>query len=122
MSKCKCSFEVLQPQNLVTERSADVMQSVERLENGAENLYLVDERGRYRWLAAQKGKCHFFRTGAGEWGLPFKSLRPLICDMQPTEDALLVLAQNNAPLFDTYNVYELPVVDSGGGNCRLGED
>lgn len=114
MNKSRFLFEVLQPQNLVTEHSLDIMQSIEWFETGAENLYLVDERGRYRWLAAQTGRCHFFRTDAGGWGLQFRPLRPMICDTQPTEEALLAVAQNNASLFDTYNVYELPIVDSGG--------
>ena len=119
MNKNKCSFEVLQPQNLVTEHSLDIMQSIEWFETGAENLYLVDEGGRYRWLAAQTGKCHFFRTDAGGWGLQFRPLRPMICDTQPTEEALLAVAQDNAPLFDTNNVYEIPIVDSGGAVVGL---
>ena len=76
---------VVKAEALVTAGNADFMQLVEWLERGAENVYLVDEAGRYLWRAARKNQ-HPIVYGERGYGLSLAPLEPIVFD-DPIDDA-----------------------------------
>ena len=108
---------VVKAEALVTAGNADFMQLVEWLESGAENVYLVDEAGRYLWRVARKDR-HPIVYGAHGYGLSLSPLEPIVFD-DPIDEAHVqaLMAAGEAVFARHPEEKELPIVNSGGGSC-----
>ena len=106
---------VVKAEALVTAGNADFMQLVEWLERGAENVYLVDEAGRYLWRAARKNQ-HPIVYGERGYGLSLAPLEPIVFD-DPIDDAHVqsLMAVGESIFARHPEEKELPIVNSGGG-------
>ena len=107
---------VVKAEALVTAGNADFMQLVEWLERGAENVYLVDEAGRYLWRAARKNQ-HPIVYGERGYGLSLAPLEPIVFD-DPIDDAHVqsLMAVGESIFARHPEEKELPIVNSGGGS------
>ena len=105
---------VVKAEALVTAGNADFMQLVDWLESGAENVYLVDEAGRYLWRVARKDR-HPIVYGAHGYGLSLSPLEPIVFD-DPIDEAHVqaLMAAGEAVFARHPEEKELPIVNSGG--------
>ena len=106
---------VMPPQGMLREQDFSLLRCVELFEGGAENIYLVDDEGRYRWRAAVKGKARFQRTEQGNWVLKLQPVPPIVFDKPVVEENLAELQQLGDFMFSRNpGVNELPVTTGGG--------
>lgn len=105
----------LPPEALIREGTVHLQEIIDFFEGGAENIYLVDSEGRYRWGAVRRSQGCFARVQSGGWKLTLTPVPPLVFDppvnQKQTADLQLAAEQafKNHPGFS-----ELPVVNSGG--------
>ena len=111
-------IEFLSPDAVTTQKQLTLMKCIDFFEGGAENIYLVDEAGRYVWTAIQRGPLH--DNGHGGWTLRTAALPPVVF-CQPWEEQNLPAARTTCQQMFAQNpaIAELPVVNSGGQSSLL---
>ena len=112
-------YDVLPAQAMVTEASITLMKCIDLFESGAENIYLIEGDGRYRWRAALRDDTRLNELGAGKWTLSMKPLAPIVIDD--------LHELHNKQLFEISEYFlakypharELPIVHGGGAIVSL---
>ena len=110
---------VVAAEALVTKKRMDFVQLVAWLEHGAENVYLVDDAGRYCWNAARKASQPILYDKYG-YALAMTPMEPIIFD-DPIDDAHLqpLMVIGEAVFARHPEEKELPIVSSEGKLRRV---
>ena len=113
-------YNILPAQAMLTEREFSVTKCVNLFESGAENIYLVDDQGHYRWRAVRKINFRLARAERGNWVIPTEAVAPVVFDLPISEKTKEQLNQVCSPVLDRdINMVELLIINSNGKAAAL---
>lgn len=96
-------------------KHVEVLPYINWMESGHENVYFLDENGRFSWRAAVRGKSRLERNKNGNWSIPLHSVPPIIADKAADETDEAALAKAAQDFVEHGALFsEFPVVNPGG--------
>lgn len=111
-------IQVLPPHGLINDQEISVFECIRLFENGAENIYLTDANGVYRFRAIAKDECRLVSDEQKGWTLSLKPFEPIVFSMPVSGKTISYLQQVARPVMERNSgKREFLVVDSGGGSC-----
>lgn len=108
-------IQVLPPHGLINDQEISVFECIRLFENGAENIYLTDANGVYRFRAIAKDECRLVSDEQKGWTLSLKPFEPIVFSMPVSGKTISYLQQVARPVMERNSgKREFLVVDSGG--------
>ena len=100
-------------------RNIGMMEYINWMESGHENVYAVDDDGKFCWRAATK-KSRIQKNEHGGWSISLDRIPPIVYDGPMESQAINRLAKEAEKFVAEGHVLsEFPIVNSGGQSSQL---
>lgn len=107
-------IEISQPVALVRKGHLNLMEILRWFESGIENVYYVDESGRYAWEFLPRKGSKLTKSDTDQWTVALKPLAPLICDGPLNDEQIRIIGKSAQDAMKTNGLTEMPIVQQDG--------